>query len=68
MKWWYLVTGLVAAFVAGSAIALAIRQGSWGPVVSVAWLPAVFAGVRPGSSRRCVSLCPRFSRRRAPVR
>ncbi|HEX6522125.1 MAG TPA: hypothetical protein VF070_19285 [Streptosporangiaceae bacterium] len=58
----YLITGLAVAFVAGSAIAQAIRQGSWGPVISVGWLPAVVVAVRQSASRPCLS------RRRAPVR
>jgi hypothetical protein len=61
-RWLYLVAGLAAVFVAVASVAQAIRQGSWAPVSSVAWLPAVVVGVWPGSGRRCQS------RRRAPAR
>lgn len=52
-RWLYLISALVAAFVAASVIAAAIRQSSWGPVESVGWLPAVIVATWPGSSRRC---------------
>jgi hypothetical protein len=51
-RWLYVLAGLAGLFVAGSAIALAVRQGSWTPIVSVAWLPAVVVAVLPGR-RRC---------------
>ena len=54
-RWWYGLAGLVAAFVAVSSIVQAIRLGSWTPVVSVGWLPAVFVAVWPGTYRRCQS-------------
>jgi len=54
-RWLYLVAGLAAVFVAVASAAQAIRQGSWAPVVSVAWLPAVVAVAWPGSGRRCPS-------------
>jgi hypothetical protein len=44
IRWLYVIAGVAAAFVAVSSIVQAVRQGSWTPVVSVAWLPA-------GSSR-----------------
>lgn len=47
----YLVSGLAAAIVLGSSIALAVRQGSWTPVEQTAWLPAVLVAV-PGRRRR----------------
>jgi hypothetical protein len=53
-RWLYLVAGLAALVVAAAAIAQAIRQGSWGPVESVAWLPAVIAASWPGSGRGCL--------------
>ena len=53
-RWFYLVTGLVAAFIAVSSIVQAINEGSWGPIVSVAWLPAVIVASRPGVGRRCL--------------
>ena len=48
-RWLYLVVGLAAVFVAVASVAQAIRQGSWAPVSSVAWLPAVAVAVWPGS-------------------
>ena len=50
----YLVAGLAVAFVAVSSIVQAVRQGSWGPVISVGWLPAVIVATWPGTSRRCL--------------
>jgi hypothetical protein len=50
----YLIAGLAIAFVAVSSVVQAVRQGSWGPVVSVAWLPAVVVAAWPGSYRRCL--------------
>jgi hypothetical protein len=54
-RWGYGLAGLVAAFVAVSSIVQAIRLGSWTPVISVGWLPAVIVGVWPGAYRRCAS-------------
>jgi hypothetical protein len=54
-RWLYLVAGLTAVFVAAASAAQAIREGSWAPVASVAWLPAVTAAAWPGSGRRCLS-------------
>jgi hypothetical protein len=54
-RWLYVVAGLAAVFVAAASVAQAIRQGSWAPVTSVAWLPAVVVAAWPGSSRRCLS-------------
>jgi hypothetical protein len=54
-RWLYVVVGLVAVFVAAASVAQAISQGSWAPVTSVAWLPAVVVAVWPGSGRRCLS-------------
>jgi hypothetical protein len=53
-RWFYLVTGLVAAFIAVAAIVQAIHQGSWGPIVAVGWLPAVIVASWPGAGRRCL--------------
>jgi hypothetical protein len=53
IRWLYVIGGVAAAFVAVSSIVLAVRQGSWTPVVSVAWLPAVVVAARPGTYRRC---------------
>jgi len=52
-RWLYLVAGLVAAFVAVSAVALAIRQGSWAPIASVGWIPAVIVATAGSTRRRC---------------
>jgi len=53
-RWFYVVTGLAVAFVAVAAIVPALRVGSWGPIISVGWLPAVIVASRPGSVRRCL--------------
>ena len=53
-RWLYLISGLAAVLVAAAAAAQAVRQGSWAPVVSVAWLPAVIIAVWPGTGR-CLS-------------
>jgi hypothetical protein len=54
-RWLYVVVSLAVVFVAAASVAQAIRQGSWAPVTSMAWLPAVVVAVWPGSSRRCLS-------------
>jgi hypothetical protein len=54
-RWLYLVAGVAAVFVTVATAAQAIRQGSWAPVASVAWLPAVIVAVWPGFGRRCLS-------------
>jgi hypothetical protein len=62
-SWWvHVVTGVAVAVIAVSTIALAVRQRSWDPVISTAWLPAVVVAVWPGTSR------PALSRRRDPAR
>jgi hypothetical protein len=53
-RWLYLIAGLAAAFVAVSSIAQAIREGSWDPIISVGWIPAVIIAVGPGAYRRCL--------------
>ena len=53
-RWFYVVTGLVAAFIAGSSIVQAISEGSWGPIIAVGWLPAVIVASWPGVGRRCL--------------
>ncbi len=60
-RWLYLIAGLAAVFVAVASATQAIRQGSWTPILSVAWLPAVIAATWPGSRRRCLP------RRRTPA-
>lgn len=52
-RWLYLIAGLAASFVAGSAIALAVRQGSWAPIESVGWIPAVLVARAGLGYRRC---------------
>ena len=53
-RWSYLIGGLAVAFVAVSSIVAAISQGSWGPIFSVGWLPAVVVASWPGVGRRCL--------------
>ena len=60
-RWLPVVAGLAALFVAAAAIAQSIRQGSWAPILSVGWLPAVIVACWPGSCRRCLP------RRRTPA-
>jgi hypothetical protein len=52
-RWPVLIAGLAVVFVAGAAIANAVRQGSWAPIGSVAWIPAVLAASAGGRYRRC---------------
>ena len=52
-RWLHLIAGLAAAFVAVSSVTLAIRQGSWAPIVTVGWLPAVIVAAWPSTYRRC---------------
>jgi hypothetical protein len=51
-----------AAFVAVASIVDAVRTDSFGPILAVGWLPAVFVGIlhRPGSDKDCLG---RLSRR-----
>ena len=60
-----LVAIVAAAVVAGAAIAQAIRENSWEPILTVAWLPAVLVASlsRPQSARHCWR---RLTRRTAP--
>jgi len=53
-RWLYLVAALAAVFVAVSSIAQAIRQDSWEPVITAAFIPAVIVAAWPGSYRRCL--------------
>ena len=52
IRWLYVVGGLAAAFVAVSSIVQAISEGSWGPIISVGWLPAVIVASWPGVGPR----------------
>jgi hypothetical protein len=56
---------VAAAVVAGAAIAHAIREHSWEPILLLAWLPAVLVASlsRPQSARYCWR---RLTRRSAP--
>ena len=53
-RWFYVLTGLVAVFIAVSSILQAISEGSWSPIISVGWLPAVIVASWPGVGRRCL--------------
>jgi hypothetical protein len=56
-RWLYGVAAAVALLVAVSAIVQSVRQGSWSPVLSVGWLPAVLIAVAsPRAARRCLPL------------
>jgi hypothetical protein len=50
----YVLAGLAAVFITVSTIAQAIREGSWSPIISVGWLPAVIVASWPGVGRRCL--------------
>ena len=55
-RWLFLIAALAAvAFVAVSSVAASIRQGSWGPIESVGWIPAVIVATWPGASSRCLA-------------
>jgi hypothetical protein len=53
-RWLRWIAGLAAVVVAAASVVQAVRQGSWGPVVSAAWIPAVILATWPGSHRRCL--------------
>jgi hypothetical protein len=59
-RWVRVIAGLAVAIVAVSATAQAVRQGSWGPIAEVGWLPAVIIATWPGTFGRCL---PRRNRR-----
>jgi hypothetical protein len=40
----YVAAAAALVLVVGSTIAAAVREQSWAPLASVAWLPAVLAG------------------------
>jgi hypothetical protein len=54
-RWLFLVAALAATVVIASSIAQAVRSGSWDPVISAAWIPAVVVATWPGPYRRCLS-------------
>ncbi len=45
---------VAAIVVVASSIGLAIRSGSWGPVISVCWVPAAVIAVWPSAYGRCM--------------
>jgi hypothetical protein len=47
------IAGLVVVFVTVSAAVQAVRQGSWGPIADVGWIPAVIVATWPRTYRRC---------------
>ena len=51
--WLSLIAGLAAVFVAVAAIVQAVRQGSWTPVITTGWVPAVIVATWPATYRRC---------------
>lgn len=53
-RWLYATALLAAAFVAVSSTVQAIREGSWAPILSVGWIPAVVVATWPGLYRRCL--------------
>jgi len=62
-RWLYVISALVAGFIAVAVAAQAIRQSSWSPVESAGWAPAVIvASGRYGSGR-----CRLPWRRRTPA-
>ena len=53
-RWMYVITACAVTVVAVSSIVQAIRQGSWEPVITVGWIPAVIVAAWPGTYRRCL--------------
>lgn len=51
-RWMYVLAGVAATLVAVGSVVAAVRQGSWEPVLSVGWLPAVIVATWPGNDRR----------------
>jgi hypothetical protein len=58
-RWPVLIAGLAVVFVAGAAIANAVRQGSWAPITSAAWIPAVLAVLAASAGGRYGRCRPR---------
>jgi hypothetical protein len=51
----YVITALAVLVVAVSSVVAAVRQGSWGPIIEVGWLPAVVVATWwPGRRGRCL--------------
>ncbi|HEX4398355.1 MAG TPA: hypothetical protein VH136_12015 [Trebonia sp.] len=56
-RWLYAAAAIAATLIAVSAIVQSVRQGSWSPVLSVGWLPAVIiAVISPRETRRCLQI------------
>ena len=53
-RWLYVMAGLAVTLVAVSAMVQAVRQGSWSPIISVGWLPAVIVATWPRARYRCL--------------
>ena len=53
-RWLQWIAGLAAVVVAVASVVQAVRLGSWGPVISAAWIPAVIVATWPGPHRRCL--------------
>ena len=51
-RWLYATAWLAVVFVAVSSIVLAVRQGSWTPIIAVCWVPAVVIAAWSGTRRR----------------
>ena len=58
-RWLQVAAVLAVAIVAVSAVVQAVRQGSWGPVETVGWLPAVVVVAWPGAYRATGRCRPR---------
>jgi hypothetical protein len=51
-RWLQLIGIAAGTVVAVSAVAAAVWEGSWSPIIAVGWLPAVLVAVIPGGYRR----------------
>ena len=51
-RWLYAIAGLAVVFVTVSSIVLAVRQGSWTPIIAVCWVPAVVVAAWSGTRHR----------------
>ena len=51
IRWLYAIAALAAVFVAVSSIVVAIRQGSWAPIIAMGWIPAVVVAAWSGARR-----------------
>jgi hypothetical protein len=54
-RWLFAAAALAAAVVIASSIARSVRSGSWDPVISAAWIPAVVVATWPAAYRRGLS-------------